>query len=137
MQPNGHLCVCVCLCGRLEPCTHTNCTVCIKCEHVCKHMYKLIFYTRHCNRLYCICSRSGSFPQTDLVFFYETKSLRGHFSFQVKLCEVFCRMFVPDAYKQLNPLKCQFEVKLCPRFCPYCSQIIYFLCSLYFFLNTN
>lgn len=46
-------CVCarVCLCVLdLEQCTHTNCTVCIKCEHVCIHMYKLIFYTRYCNR---------------------------------------------------------------------------------------
>ena len=41
---------CVFMCVRLEQCTHTNCTVCIKCEHVCIHMYKLIFYTRYCNR---------------------------------------------------------------------------------------
>lgn len=37
---------CVLMCVRLEQCTHTNCTVCIKCEHVCIHMYKLIFYTK-------------------------------------------------------------------------------------------
>lgn len=51
VQPNRHSCVCVCVfvCVRLEQCTHTNCTVCIKCEHVCVHMYKLIFYTRYCN----------------------------------------------------------------------------------------
>lgn len=54
VQPNRHLYVCACacvfMCVRLEQCTHTNCTVCIKCEHVCVHMYKLIFYTRYCNR---------------------------------------------------------------------------------------
>lgn len=49
-QIDTRACVCVFMCVRLEQCTHTNCTVCIKCEHVCIHMYKLIFYTRYCNR---------------------------------------------------------------------------------------
>lgn len=109
MQPNGHLYVCVCLCGRLEPCTHTNCTVCIKCEHVCKHMYKLIFYTRYCNR-FVLYMQLVRFISTDCSgFLLRDKKPDGIFFFSSETAGSISKNVCVLVSKQLNPLKCLFE----------------------------
>lgn len=60
-------CMCVFLCGRLDLCTHTNCIVCKKCEHVCIICINLSFIRDIVIVLYCTCGVSVPFPYVSLT----------------------------------------------------------------------